>query len=82
MLIHAAQPLFAWGELEDCPTLATIGDALDTLPDQQLLAGLEKARGHGRDDYPVQRMWDIVELTYNIPSHPAERLSVIALDHS
>jgi len=28
----------------------------------------------------AQRMWDIVELIYNIPSHPAERLSVIALD--
>lgn len=69
MLIHAAQPLFAWGELEDCPTLATIGDALDTLPDQQLLAGLEKARGHGRDDYPVQRMGHIVVLTILLRHH-------------
>jgi hypothetical protein len=25
--IHAAEPLFAWGELEDCPTLTTIRDA-------------------------------------------------------
>ncbi len=26
-------------------------------------------------------MWDFVDLTYGIPAHPAERLSVIALDH-
>lgn len=29
----------------------------------------------------AQRMWDFVDLTYGIPAHPAERLSVIALDH-
>jgi hypothetical protein len=69
MLIHAAQPLFAWGELEDCPTLTTIRDALDTVPDQQLVAGLVQARGHGRDDYPVVRMWHIVLLTLLLRHH-------------
>lgn len=63
MHIHATQPLFAWGCLDDCPTLATIGDFLDTVPDQNLLAGLRAARGHGRDDYPVERLWRIVLLT-------------------
>lgn len=29
----------------------------------------------------VQRMWTLVDLTYGIQAHPAERLSVIALDH-
>ena len=29
----------------------------------------------------ARRMWDFVDLTYGIPAHPAERLSVIALDH-
>jgi aspartate/methionine/tyrosine aminotransferase len=29
----------------------------------------------------VQRMWTLVDLTYGIPAHAAERLSVIALDH-
>src|SRR5205814_1444631 len=53
MHIHTAQPLFAWGCLDDCPTLVTIRDFLDTVPDQALLAGLRAARGHGRDDYPV-----------------------------
>jgi hypothetical protein len=69
MLIHAAQPLFAWGELEDCPTLATIRDALQAVPDQQLLDGLARARGHGRDDYPVARMWHIVLLTVLLRHH-------------
>ena len=63
MLIHAAEPLFAWGELEDCPTLATIRDALQAVPDQALLDGLRAARGRGRDDYPIPRLWRIVLLT-------------------
>ena len=29
----------------------------------------------------VQRMWTLVDLTYGIQAHPAERLSAIALDH-
>jgi hypothetical protein len=63
MLLHATEPLFAWGELEDCPTLATIRDLLQTLPDERLLEGLRAARGHGRDDYPLARLWHIVVLT-------------------
>lgn len=69
MHIHAAQPLFAWGELEDCPTLATIRDFLDTVPDQQLLDGLNAARGHGRDDYPVARLWRVLLLTVLLRHH-------------
>ena len=63
MQIHAAQPLFAWGSLEDCPTLVTIRDFLASVPDQHLLAGLRAARGHGRDDYPVERLWRVVLMT-------------------
>jgi hypothetical protein len=63
MRIHAAQPLFAWGCLDDCPTLRTIRDFLDAVPDAALLAGLRAARGHGRDDYPVERLWRVVLLT-------------------
>jgi len=29
----------------------------------------------------VDRMWQVVDLTYGVPAHPAERLAVIALDH-
>jgi hypothetical protein len=63
MNIHATQPLFAWACLDDCPTLGTIRAFLDSVPDQQLLASLRQARGHGRDDYPVERLWRIVLLT-------------------
>jgi hypothetical protein len=63
MLIHAAQPLMAWGELEDCPTLATIRDFLHTVPDQALLDGLVAARGHGRNDYPIPLLWRVVLLS-------------------
>jgi hypothetical protein len=63
MLIHAAEPLFAWGQLEDCPTLATLRDFLQTVPDQTLLEGLRAARGHGRDDYPLAQLWHVVVLT-------------------
>jgi hypothetical protein len=63
MLIHATQPLFAWACLDDCPTLAIIRDFLNIVPDHDLLAGLRAARGHGRDDYPVERLWRVVLLT-------------------
>jgi hypothetical protein len=69
MLIHAAEPLFAWGQLEDCPTLATIRDALQAVPDQPLRDGLRAARGHGRDDYPVTRLWHVVRLTVLLRHH-------------
>jgi hypothetical protein len=63
MLIHAAQPLFAWGQLEDCPTLQTIRLFLETLPARELLDGLHQARGHGRDDCPIPVRGRIVVLT-------------------
>jgi hypothetical protein len=69
MLIHAAEPLFAWGELEDCPTLATIRDALQAVPDQPLLDGLLAARGRGRNDYPIALLWQVVLLTVLLRHH-------------
>ncbi len=69
MHIHTAQPLFAGGQLEDCPTLATIREFLHSVPDQPLLDGLAAARGHGRDDYPVTRLWHVVLLTTLLRHH-------------
>jgi hypothetical protein len=63
MLLHAADPLFAWSRLEDFPTLTTIRDFLATVPDQPLLDSLQAARGHGRDDYPLPLLWRVVLLT-------------------
>jgi hypothetical protein len=62
MLIPATRPLFAWSELEDSPSLQTIRAVLSSLPDEHLLAGLQKARGHGRDDYPIPVLWGVVLL--------------------
>lgn len=69
MLIHATQPLFAWGQLEDCPTLLTIRDFLATVPDGPLLDGLRATRAHGRDDCPVERAWRVVLLTIALRHH-------------
>jgi hypothetical protein len=63
MLVHATESLFAWGELEDHPTLATIRDFLQAVPDHERLAGLRAARGKGRDDYPLPLLWRVVLLT-------------------
>src|SRR5262249_59257121 len=48
MQIHAAAPLFAWGELEDCPTLQNLRDFVYTVPDPRLLHGLRAAPGTSR----------------------------------
>jgi hypothetical protein len=63
MLLHATDPLFAWAKLEDHPHLATLRQLLEVLPDQPLLAGLRRARGRGRDDYPIEHLWGVVVLT-------------------
>jgi Transposase domain (DUF772)/Transposase DDE domain len=62
MVIPAAKPLFAWDELEDSPSLRTIKEILDALPDAKLLDSLRNARGKGRNDYPVSVLWGVVVL--------------------
>jgi hypothetical protein len=63
VLIPATKPLFAWSELEDSPSLQTIRAVLSCLPDQALLDGLRRARGPGRNDYPVTVLWGVVVLS-------------------
>jgi hypothetical protein len=62
MVIPAAKPLFAWDELEDSPSLRTIKELLDALPDAKLLNSLRHARGKGRNDYPIHVLWGGVVL--------------------
>jgi hypothetical protein len=62
MIVHAAQPLFAWACLEDSPSLQTLRDLLATLPDGKLLQSLRAARGKGHNDYPVSVLWGVVVL--------------------
>lgn len=69
MRIHATQPLFAWDALEDSPTLKTIKQLLEVVPDQTLVDSLHSARGHGRDDVPVRVAWGVLLLSVAL-RHP------------
>jgi hypothetical protein len=63
MLLYATDPLFAWARLDDHPQLSTLCQLLAVLPDEALIAGLRQARGRGRDDQPVERLWGVVLFT-------------------
>jgi hypothetical protein len=63
MHIEFQKRLFAWECLEDHPTLRTIKELLELIPDDRLLDGLADARGKGRDDYSVRSLWGVVLLT-------------------
>lgn len=70
MRIAATKPLFAWGCLEDSPTLSTIRAFLGLLPDGKLLQALRAWRGRGRNDYSVTSAWGVVLLTLLL-RHPS-----------
>ncbi len=53
MKIAVAKPLFAWDALEDSPSLQTVRTFLEAIPDAPLIDSLQRARGRGRDDYPI-----------------------------
>ena len=57
MKIAVAKPLFAWDALEDSPSLQSLRLLLEAIPDETLLESLRRARGKGRDDYPVEVLW-------------------------
>jgi hypothetical protein len=59
MKIPATAPLFAWNCLQTSPTLSTLRDLLEALPDRELLDALRAHRGRGRDDYSIETLWGI-----------------------
>lgn len=63
MRLYTTDPLFAWARLEDHPQLQTLRRLLQALPDDALLAGLRQARGRGRDDFPIDRLWGVLVCT-------------------
>jgi hypothetical protein len=69
MRIQTTKPLFAWESLEDGPTLKTIRQLLEVIPDQALLDSIRTARGKGRDDVPVQVAWGVLVLSIAL-RHP------------
>ncbi len=63
MIVHATKPLFPWDELEVSPSLATIRQALQTIPDAALLHALRQRRHNGCDTYPVSVLWGVLLLS-------------------
>jgi hypothetical protein len=81
MQLYATDPLFAWARLEDHPELSTLRQLLEVLPDQELLDGLEQARGKGRDDFPVRVLWGVVVFTVAL-RHPSFASCIAALNRN
>lgn len=70
MQLYVSDPLFAWARLDDHPQLSTLKLLLESLPDQDLLAGLQLARGRGRDDFPIPVLWGVFVFTIAL-RHPS-----------
>ena len=70
MRIQTTKPLFAWDCLEDSPTLKTIKQFLEVIPDQALLSSLQSARGKGRNDYSLRTLWGVLVLSIAL-RHPS-----------
>jgi len=51
--------LFDYSEIENLGDLERLGLALVGTDDEALVQKLEKARGNGRDEYPVRVMWNL-----------------------
>jgi hypothetical protein len=60
MRIHVTKPLFAWDSLDGGPSMTTLRQLLDAIPDAELLASLQRGRGKGRNDYPVRTLWGVI----------------------
>jgi hypothetical protein len=69
MRIQTTKPLFAWDCLEDSPTLKTIRQLLEVIPDDALLGSLEHTRGKGRNDYSLRTLWGVLVLSIAL-RHP------------
>ena len=62
MVIDVRKPLFAWDEMQSSPTLGTLRQALEAIPDAPLLAALQARRHNGCDTYPVRVLWGVLLL--------------------
>ena len=53
--------MFVWeNDLENLGDLKRLDLVLESVPDEPLMQVLEQERGHGRDDYPVRAMWNLL----------------------
>ncbi len=62
--------LCGWKEINEIGDLERLNLVLNTIPDEELMQRLEKERAHGRDDYPVQAVWNsiLAGIVYQHPS--------------
>jgi len=75
-MAHVPQArLFSWEDVESGSDLDRLSLALDSLPDDALMQALEARRAKGRDDCPVQAMWNavIAGVVFPHPSIPSLR---------
>ena len=63
MQVAMTKPLFAWDCLKDSPSLQSIRKLMAAIPDGKLIDSLNRARGKGRNDYPVHVLWGASVLT-------------------
>lgn len=70
--MHLRLPLllpFEWDLFDEAPELAVVKWILDTLPDEEFIRSLNRERGKGRNDYPVEVCWRI-HLLVPLLKHP------------
>jgi hypothetical protein len=60
MAAIAQTNLFSWDALDARSDLERLKLVLDHLPDERVVQYLEVMRRHGRDDYPVRAMWNVL----------------------
>ncbi|MBN1363582.1 MAG: transposase [Syntrophaceae bacterium] len=60
MGIIAQKQLFSWENIEELGDLERLDLVLRYIPDQKLIAALEKKRGNGRDDNPIELIWNSI----------------------
>ena len=63
MILDVRKPLFAWDEMQASPSLGTIRQALEAIPDGPLLAALQACRHRGCDTYSVRVLWGVLLLS-------------------
>jgi len=63
VILDVRKPLFAWDEMQASPSLGTIRQALEAIPDGPLLAALQARRHRGCDTYSVRVLWGVLLLS-------------------
>lgn len=62
--------LFSWKQIDAASDLDRLRLVLSVLPDEPLVATLEKHRRRGRDDYPIRPTWNAL-LAGIVFQHPS-----------